>query len=51
MYDSIQNATKFIYIAVPSFNPNFVLILNETKNKKSATVGEMLDEKYKKGNL
>ena len=51
LYDSIQNATKFIYIAVPSFNPNVVLILNKTKYKKSATVGEMLDEKYKQGNL
>ena len=49
LYESIQNATKFIYLAIPSFNPNVVLLLNETKNKKSATVGEMLHEKYQKG--
>ena len=49
LYESIQNATRFIYLAIPSFNPNVILQLNETKNKKSATVGEMLHEKYGKG--
>ena len=50
LYESIQNATNFIYLSVPSLNPNVVLILNETKNKKSATVGEMLHEKSEQGN-
>ena len=50
LYESIQNAKSFIYLSVPSLNPNVVLILNETRNKKSATVGEMLYEKSKQGN-
>ena len=42
---------KFIYIAVPSLNPNMLLLLNnEEGGNKCLSIGELLKEKHQQGN-
>ena len=49
LYDSIKEAQKFIYISAPSLNPNISLLLDDTLDNKSVTLGELLDEKRGEG--
>ena len=51
MYKSIKSSEKFIYIAVPSLNPNMLLLLNnERGDNKCLSIGELLKEKQQQGN-
>ena len=51
MYRSIKSSEKFIYIAVPSLNPNMLLLLNnERGGNKCLSIGELLKEKHQQGN-
>ena len=51
MYRSIKSSEKFIYIAVPSLNPNMLLLLNnERGGNKCLSIGELLKEKQQQGN-
>ena len=51
MYRSIKSSEKFIYIAVPSLNPNMLLLLNnERGDNKCLSIGELLKEKQQQGN-
>ena len=51
MYRSIKSSEKFIYIAVPSLNPNMLLLLNnERGDNKCLSIGELLKEKKQQGN-
>ena len=49
LYDSIKNSEKFIYLCVPSLNPNTILLLDESDDNKSVTIGELLKEKRYQG--
>ena len=51
LYRSIKSSEKFIYIAVPSLNPNMLLLLNnEEGGNKCLSIGELLKEKQQQGN-
>ena len=51
LYESIKEAQKFIYISVPSLNPNISLLLDDPLENKSVSLGELLDEKRREGKL
>ena len=51
LYESIKEAQKFIYISVPSLNPNILLLLDDTLDNKSVCLGELLDEKRREGKM
>ena len=49
LYQAILKAEKFIYVSVPSLDPNMLLILNDGDANKSLTIGELLNAKYRQG--
>ena len=49
LYDAIKNSEKFIYLCVPSLNPNTLIYLDESDDNKSVTIGELLKEKRYQG--
>ena len=49
LYESIKKAKKFIYVSVPSLNPNMLLGLDGGDESKQITIGELLHAKYEKG--
>ena len=49
LYESITRAEKFIYISVPSLNPNMLLALDGGDESKQLTIGELLHVKYRIG--
>ena len=51
LYDSIKKAEKFLYLSAPSLNPNILLLLDESDEKKSVTIGELLEEKRRQGKI